>query len=198
MRSDKSQMAYLSSLLLLLPLLLAQPLRASPLPLAPISASPLSIRGKLLPIPAAEAKATVLIFISSTCPIANVYAAEINRIHNTYVPKGVAFRLVYTEPGISDEDCRKHCKEYALVSPALRDPQHALVKASGVSKTPEVAVLSASGVVRYRGRIDNRFPSLGVRRPAPTQSDLRNVLDAILANKRLPAIQTQAIGCFIE
>jgi hypothetical protein len=179
-------------------LLCSLALQAAPLPLLPVTGSAPDIHGNSLPVLGPNAKATVLIFLSSTCPIANVYAAEITRIHKAYGPKGIAFRLVYTEPKISDEACRIHSKEYAHSAPALRDPQHRLVKATGVGITPEVAVLSPAGLVRYRGRIDDRFPKLGVRRRAPTRRDLREVLDAILADKPLPSIQTQAIGCFIE
>ena len=182
------------TLLLLLPFSLL----AAPFSLAPVAVDVTGISGQPLPIPAPKAKATVLIFVSSTCPIANVYAPEISRIHSTYAPKNVAFRLVYIESDLTPDACRKHHEEYAHSSPALQDPQHRLVALAGVSITPEVAVLPPTGFVRYRGRIDDRFPKLGVRRRAPTHTELRDVLDAILADKPLPVIQTQAVGCLIE
>jgi hypothetical protein len=49
----------------------------------------------------------------------------------------------------------------------------------------------------YHGRIDDRFVSLGVERPAATQHDLRDALTAVVAG-RAPAVATApAVGCYI-
>src|SRR6185436_14417885 len=85
---------------------------------------------------------------------------------------------------------------YAGAVEALRDPDHALVKAAGATVTPEAAVF-AGGRFVYRGRIDDRYVDLGVERPAATKRDLADALSAIVAGRPVVPPTTQAVGCFI-
>lgn len=65
----------------------------------------------------------------------------------------------------------------------------------GVRVTPS-AVVVRDGQVRYRGRIDDRSPSLGVYR-TPTRQDLREALGALIAGKPVATPETVAVGCAI-
>ena len=140
---------------------------------------------------------TVLIFVSTDCPISNRYAPEIKRLHDEFTPRGVRFRLVYPNPLDSDTDIRRHLEEYGYPQISQRDPDHTLVKKAGATITPEAAVFDARDRLVYRGRIDDRFVELGRERPAATQPDLRNALTAFLAGTRVSPSHTQAVGCFI-
>ena len=120
---------------------------------------------------------TVLIFVSTDCPISNRYAPEIKRLHDEFTPRGVRFRLVYPNPLDSDADISKHLEEYGYPHIAQRDRDHTLVKMAGATITPEAAVFDARERLVYRGRIDDRFVELGRERPAATQSDLRTCAD---------------------
>src|SRR4051812_22552861 len=40
-------------------------------------------------------RATVLVFVGTTCPISNRYAPELARLHARFAPQGIAFHLVY-------------------------------------------------------------------------------------------------------
>jgi hypothetical protein len=71
------------------------------------------------------------------------------------------------------------------------------VKLTGVTVTPEAAVFDRARSLAYRGRIDNRYVSLGVERPAATEHTLADALDAVLARRPVPQRQAQAVGCFI-
>lgn len=142
-------------------------------------------------------RATVLLFVTHDCPISNQYAPEVNRIVAEYTPKGVGFFLVYVEPGLARTAARAHVKEFGYACPAVLDPRHVLVKHAGASVTPEAAVYGPNGARLYRGRIDDRYPSLGRRREQVTTRDLRAALDAVLAGKSAPAATTKAVGCFI-
>jgi hypothetical protein len=64
--------------------------------------------------------------------------------------------------------------------------------------TPEAAVLSPDGKVRYLGRIDNRVADFGKARPQATERDVRDALDAVLAGKPVPHPVTKSIGCAIN
>jgi hypothetical protein len=78
------------------------------------------------------------------------------------------------------------------------DRDHSLVRATGVTLAPEVAVLDAQGVLRYRGRIDDAYADWGSRRRVVRDHSLRDALDALLAGRPAPQPRTQAIGCYIS
>jgi thiol-disulfide isomerase/thioredoxin len=147
--------------------------------------------------PLSDKKVTVLFFLLPDCPVSNAYAPEIKRICKDYEAKKVAAYIVHADPDVSAEQAKKHAKEFGYICPVLRDPTHLLVKASGVKMAPEVAVLGPDRKVLYRGRIDDLYVDYGKRRPAPTQRDLRDALDAILQGKTVAAPTTKVIGCHL-
>jgi thiol-disulfide isomerase/thioredoxin len=132
-------------------------------------------------------KAIVFLFTSTDCPISNRYAPDVRRLAEEFGPKGVVFRVVYPNPA---DDAAANVME------PLRDPKQALVTFAGATITPEAAVY-AGGRIVYRGRIDDRYVSLGLERPAPTKRDLEEALRAVLAGAKVPHPKTQAVGCFI-
>ncbi len=141
----------------------------------------------------------VLFFVTNDCPISNAFAPEIARICSEYASKGADCQLIYVDPSLTDAAALAHAKEYGHGAyPKLVDRQHALVKLTGVTITPEVAVVNAAGIVVYRGRIDNSYAALGLPRRAPTSHDLRDALDATLAGKPAPHPETKALGCYIS
>jgi hypothetical protein len=149
------------------------------------------------PLSQPGSKATVCFFLLPDCPISNAYAPEIKRIYSAYAPKQVAAFLVHADPDTTAEQAKKHAQEHGLNCPVLLDPSHLLVKRTGVTVAPEVAVLSPVGKVLYRGRIDDWYVDYGKRRGEPTQRDLRNALDAILQGKAVPVAETKALGCYL-
>jgi hypothetical protein len=53
------------------------------------------------------------------------------------------------------------------------------------------------GRIVDRGRIDDRFVTLGVERPGTARRDLDDALTAVLAGTPVPQQTTPAVGCFI-
>jgi thiol-disulfide isomerase/thioredoxin len=142
--------------------------------------------------------ASVLFFILQDCPISNRYAPEIVRIVSEYQPKKVRFYLVYIDPTVQTKEIEAHLREFNLPDiSVIHDARRSLVAATGVSVTPEVAVVGKQGEILYRGRIDNLYEALGKPRRNVTERDLRNALDAVLLNRKVPVARTQAIGCYI-
>lgn len=153
--------------------------------------------------PPPAARATVLFFIATDCPISNGYAPEIIRICNEYMPRGVTFQAVYPDPDSTPEQVALHRAEYAVPCPAVTDPDHRLTQQAGATVTPEVAVFvptttpSQTRLV-YRGRIDDRHTDLGRSRPTPAVRDLRDILNAVLAGDApMNPVTKPAIGCAI-
>ena len=157
-----------------------------------------TVSGDEVTLSDANSIATVLVFVNSTCPIANGYAPEINRLYKTYASKAIAFFIVHVETNLTVDSAKKHRQEFGYQCDALIDSEHRLVKLTGATITPEVAVISPQGELLYRGRIDDRFPSIGIQRAKARHTELRDSLDAIIANQPVPVARTQAVGCFIE
>lgn len=137
---------------------------------------------------------SVLIFTRTDCPISNRYAPEISRLAKR---ANARFWLVYVDSSQSLAAVRAHTREYGYTVAAVIDPKHELVKHSGASITPEVAVF-LHGKLVYRGRIDNRHVDAGATRPAATVHDLEDVLSRISAGEPMKFRSTKAVGCFIE
>jgi hypothetical protein len=141
-------------------------------------------------------KATVLLFVTTDCPISNRYAPEVARLFKSFASKGVSFWLIYPNPADAPQAIRDHLASFGYPMQALRDPAHALAKFVHATVTPEAVVVAGERVV-YRGRIDDRYVELGVQRPAPTRRDLEDALAAVLAGRPVQLPTTQAVGCVI-
>lgn len=150
------------------------------------------------PFLAAEnSDAILFLFASVDCPVSNRYAPEVQRLHDTFAPRNVAFWLVYPNPYETPQQVREHLKAFSYPVHALLDPQHELVKLAKVSITPEAALFDKGRTLAYHGRIDDRFVSLGVERPAATKRDLFDALTAVVAGRRPVVDAAPAVGCFI-
>jgi thiol-disulfide isomerase/thioredoxin len=149
------------------------------------------------PLKSAGGKVVVLVFVRTDCPVSNRYAPTIEKLSEEHGAK-VAFWLVYPSKSESAEAIRKHEREYGYKIPALRDPQHVLVKESRVQITPEVAVFDAGRKLVYHGRIDNLYEDVGRARSSATTHELEGAISAALSGKSLAADATHGVGCYIS
>lgn len=141
--------------------------------------------------------AVVLLFVSTDCPLSNNYVPELNRISQSYGPRGVAFYAVQGDATVALSEVKKHVQEFGYSFPYLIDPKESLAGLTGATTTPEAAVLSPAGELLYLGRIDNRLEDFGKQRVKITEFELRDALDAVLSGKPVPHPRTRAIGCAI-
>jgi hypothetical protein len=156
------------------------------------------VDGQLLSFFQPSGKISLLLFISSDCPISNSYAPEIQRICQGYGPKGVACSLLYEDLAADSTAVRKHLEDYRFRGiPAVIDARRAAAKQAKATVTPEAVLVDHKGEIRSRGRIDNFYAALGKPRRQVTVHDLTDALDAVLAGKMVANPQTQALGCYI-
>ncbi|HEU4752526.1 MAG TPA: redoxin domain-containing protein, partial [Armatimonadota bacterium] len=139
----------------------------------------------------------VLVFTGTACPISNSYAEPLSQLAARYEPRGVQFLGINSVPSEDLKAIAQHAREYRLSFPVLKDADQALANAVGARVTPEAFVLDGDRVIRYRGRIDDRYASRTQRRKQATSHDLETALDAVLAGRPVPAPVTQAFGCAI-
>ncbi len=147
------------------------------------------------PLDVGTAKANVLIFITTDCPIANQYSPEIQAIQKDHAKDPVNFYLVHVDPDLTAEDASKHAKEYGHTGLVIRDLKHLLVKHTGIRVTPEAVILGPSRELLYRGRIDNWYGDVGRKRPSATKHELRDAIKAVLAGQEIKIKRTDAVGC---
>jgi peroxiredoxin len=143
-------------------------------------------------------KAVALFFMMTDCPLANGYVPEMNRIAAEYAKQGVVVYAVHSDPTVNDAAVKKHAEEFGFTFPVLLDPKLVLAKATGAKTTPEVAVYSPKGELRYLGRIDNRAEDITRRRTVPTEFEFRAALDAVVAGGIPKVTRTRAVGCAIN
>lgn len=146
------------------------------------------------------ARAVVLFFAASDCPISNRYIPEVLRIATQFEPRGVRVWFVYPNPGDDAKVVRAHDLEFAITAKTALDTSQNLTRMAHVTITPEVAVFVPQGTSLhevYRGRIDDRYLALGAERPQAMHHDLEEAIRAVLAGKPVPQPAGPPIGCSI-
>lgn len=142
-------------------------------------------------------RANILCFTTTDCPIANGYSQRFNQLKQKYESLGYDFYLVHVDWDTTRQDAIKHQKDYDLKMRIILDPKHVLVKRTGVSITPEVAVILPNGKVAYRGRIDNWYEGFGKKRNVVNKTELEDALKLILEDKQVLIPYSKAVGCSI-
>jgi thiol-disulfide isomerase/thioredoxin len=141
-------------------------------------------------------QAFVLVFASTTCPVAKRYLPRLNELHAAYDSKGVQFVLVNVAPEDTIKDMGWQAMEYGLAFPVVKDLDGELAKAAGASITPQSVVLDSKHAIRYRGRIDDQYRTSGVQ-PNIGRSDLKEAIEEVLAGKPVTVAETPVEGCAI-
>jgi hypothetical protein len=147
--------------------------------------------GKRLELPAG--KVTVVAFLSFDCPVARDYVGILSRMAADYGPKVAFVGLVPTEDPPA-EVARQAC-EFGAPFPILSDRRQQAVAALATGHVPEVFVLDAEGVLRYRGRVDDKYGARLKANAQVTRHDLKTALDAVLAGKPVETPATRPVGC---
>lgn len=145
-------------------------------------------------------RVVVLIFAASDCPISNRYVPEIARLNREFTKRGVRIWWVFPNPEDRSSTVAQHNHAFAITEPTVLDTRQSLVHLAHVTTTPEAAVFRSKGNdLRevYRGRIDDRYLSIGQERPRAQQHDLEAAIGAALADKPVPPSGGPPIGCSI-
>jgi hypothetical protein len=154
--------------------------------------------GKIIdPLQAASGKIVVLVFLRRDCPVSSRYAPIIRQISAQH-ERDASFWLVFPDKTETSQTIQQYLHEYSYRLPALRDPEHALVKLAQVQITPEVAVFNRSHQLIYDGRIDNWYVDLGRSRAAPSTHELDDAIQSAAAGNKPAVKQVRGVGCYIS
>lgn len=136
----------------------------------------------------------VVVFTSTGCPVNTAYMPTLRKLHDEYFPKGVTFVAINSLPVEDIKAVSAHARKHRQQFPALKDAEQKVAEQFQTDYVPEVFVLDAERIIRYRGRIDDQF-GVGFSRPKPTRRDLAIALDELLAGKPVSVAQTEVEGC---
>lgn len=140
------------------------------------------------------AAATVVIFISTQCPISNGYNERMNALYKDYSQQGVRFFFLNANRTEDPAEVERHAKANGFAFAVYKDDRNQSADRFGAQVTPEAYVMDRGGVLRYHGAIDDS-PSNEAR---VTARPLRAALDAMLAGQGIPRKEMKAMGCTIK
>jgi hypothetical protein len=140
-------------------------------------------------------KGAVLVFVSIECPMSNEYLGTLNELAGHFGPKGISTILVAPNETERPADIAAYAKAHGLIPPVFRDTDQAMVRLLGAEVTPEAALIDDEYVLRYRGRIDDRYAARLKRRGQPGREDLREAINDLLAGQAIRTSSTLPLGC---
>jgi peroxiredoxin len=145
------------------------------------------------------APATVVVFTCNHCPYALAWHQRIIDVARDYLGRGVRVLAIY--PNVAERYPRDSPQamaervergEFERV-PYLRDESQEVARAYDAKTTPDVFVLDAAGLLRYRGAPDSDSED-----PRQNASFLRLALDAVLDGRDPDPPETPPLGCSIK
>ncbi|MCA1592414.1 MAG: thioredoxin family protein [Acidobacteria bacterium] len=138
-------------------------------------------------------KGTVLIFISTRCPVSNAYNERMEKLARDYSARGMSVVGINANVTETAQDIKQHAAEKGLTFTILRDGGNKIADRLGAQVTPEAFLLNPDGKLVYRGRIDNSRSGDSI-----TSSDLREAIDLTLAGQPVVKTEARAFGCSIK
>ncbi|MEM8930814.1 MAG: redoxin domain-containing protein [Acidobacteriota bacterium] len=136
-----------------------------------------------------------LVFLNDGCTISRRYVPRLNELAKRADALGVELYGVMSNPAISWRAGRAFQTEYALDLPLLFDANGEIADQLRPTIVPSAFVLGIDGRVVYRGRIDDRFPSLTKIRPEARSHELLDAMRAVVAGPVDGLVEQPAVGC---
>ncbi len=138
--------------------------------------------------------AVVVMFIATQCPYSNAYNDRMREMAAAYEKQGVLFVGINSNKSEPADEVAAHAKKHGFIFPLMKDPDNKVADLYNARHTPEIFLVDKSRTLRYHGRIDENYEE-----PSKVNSpDLKNALDALLANKPIAKAETRAFGCSIK
>ena len=157
-----------------------------------------AVDGKTVAFKPGDGKLSVVVFTCNQCPYAKAFEPRIIEVAKQYQSKGVAFYAIdpndeekYAIESLASMKARAIEKGYTF--PYLKDGDSEIARAYGARVTPHVYVIDGTGVLRYRGYVDD-----SARPEERRTTGLTNALDDLLAGRPVSNQMTKAFGCTIK
>jgi AhpC/TSA family/Copper type II ascorbate-dependent monooxygenase, C-terminal domain len=153
------------------------------------------VDGRKVSLAAPPGGATVLVFYSSECPISNSYSPTLATLVDSFAAKPIKWVGVCVDPDLSNGEVETHARDFGLRLAVTRDRHGSFARKIGAKMTPEAFLIDSVGRIRYQGRIDDQFVARRVRNAAPSGSELKDAITAVLAGNPVKEPYVAAVGC---
>jgi peroxiredoxin len=145
-------------------------------------------------------KGVLVLFICNHCPYVVHIRKELVKVAEQALTAGVSVVAINSNSIDSHpQDGPVHMKELASSEgwrfPFVFDETQEVAKDFTAACTPDIFLFDANRKLAYRGQFDDSRPSNG--KPV-TGADLREALDAVIANRPVSENQKPSIGCNIK
>jgi peroxiredoxin len=148
-----------------------------------------------------DARAVVLVFTSLNCPFSKLYEERIVNLAQQFSSQGFVFAMINPHINIEEDESaseiKKRARERKIDFPFLMDNDQKVTRQFGVTKLPEVVVITPSPTgfsIAYRGAIDNN-PQV------PANANIKYLENALTAisNRRNPSpASSRPVGCNVR
>lgn len=142
-----------------------------------------------------RAKAVVLLWFGSACPVCHAYEQRVQALRDEFASQGVVLYAINSNKGEDAESIRRHQRAAGLTFTVLKDHHNQVADAYHAVATPEVFLLDTDLKLRYQGAIDNSDKPAKVD---PAKRYLRSAIQAVLAGRRPSPERVRGVGCAIE
>jgi peroxiredoxin len=139
-------------------------------------------------------KIVVLEFWSFKCPVALAYDQRMATLHAKYRDQGVEFFAVASNKNESKAEIVRNAENLNLALPVWLDLDGGAAEICGATHTPSVVVLDRTGIMRYRGAIDNNKQVNEQGHIAYLEDALKN----LIANRPVDPAETKVFGCSLK
>lgn len=167
---------------------------------APDFSLPEPATGKAISLEDFAGRPVLVVFICNHCPYVLHIAEKLAEIAREYQQRGIEFIAINSNdvanyPDDSPDKMPAMSEKYGFTFPYLFDESQEVAKAYRAACTPDFYLFDADHKLVYRGQFDDARP----RNDEPvTGADLRDAINALLAN--LPPLEEQkpSLGCNIK
>ena len=139
-----------------------------------------------------KGKVTVVMFFSTRCPISNAFNYRRNTLYDDFKGR-VNFVVVDSNSNEAIEEVKAYAKEVGFDFPVYKDVNNEVADRFAVHTTADAFVIDQSGIMRYRGYIEDSPNASRV-----TKKALRDAIEEVLDGKPVAVAETRAAGCAIR
>ncbi|MDA0690651.1 MAG: thioredoxin family protein [Nitrospinae bacterium] len=141
----------------------------------------------------------VIIFMCNHCPYVKAVLSRLIDLQNQMADRGVQLVGINSNdasryPDDSFDNMKKIAEEMKIPFPYLFDATQEIARAYDAVCTPDIYVYGEERTLLYRGRIDDNWE----RPERVAQRDLKDAIDAALAENKISEEQIPSMGCSIK
>ena len=157
-----------------------------------------AVDGQTVTMTPEDGNIKVVVFTCNSCPFAKAFEPRIIELANKFAQNGVKLYAVnpndetkYEEETLANMKARAEDRNYRF--PYLKDADSRIAHAYGARVTPHVFVVDGTGIVRYRGYVDDSA------KPAERKTTgLSDAVGALTNGRDVTNAETRAFGCTIK